>query len=227
MKNIRPDKVYIPPKDIQLGTRVVSKHDFDVVYADPPWDINQRGTYGAIKNYPLMKLKEIMAMPVVDFCKENAVCFLWIVAGPDGQKAGEAVLGAWGFKWVDRMVGIKPGLGLGNRTRHCYETCLIGVKGSMPVDFHGQPDWMFFPRQEHSHKPEEMYAIIERMHQGRNYLELFARNRPSNPDWYIWGNQAEGGSDIYIPGYPVPEYSDRVQFIPPEHKPQHLKKEEA
>ena len=95
----------------------------------------------------------------------------------------------------------------------------------MPVDFHGQPDWMFFPRQNHSHKPEEMYAIIERMHQNKDYLELFARKRPSNPNWYIWGNEAEGGSDIYIPGYPVPEYSDRVSFISPEQEPQHMKEE--
>ena len=160
--------------------------------------------------------------PIIDKQRLRPVCIF-----ENGQKAGEAVLEAWGFKWVDRMIGIKPGLGLGNRTRHCYETCLIGVKGNMPVDFHGQPDWMFFPRQDHSHKPEEMYAIIERMHQDRDYLELFARNRPSNPNWYIWGDEAEGGSDIYIPGYPVPKYSDRVQFIPPEHKPQHLKKEEA
>ena len=225
MTIIRPDKVYTPPKDIKLGTKVFCKHGFDVVYADPPWDINQRGNYGAIKSYALMKLKQIMEMPIVDLCEENAVCFLWIVAGPDGQRAGEAVLDAWGFKWVDRMVGIKPGLGLGNRTRHCYETCLIGVRGSMPVDFHGQPDWMFFPRQNHSHKPEEMYAIIERMHQNKDYLELFARKRPSNPNWYIWGNEAEGGSDIYIPGYPVPEYSDRVSFISPEQEPQHMKEE--
>ena len=225
MKDIRPDVHYRAPKDIVPGTKVICRDDFDIVYADPPWCMGQSGEWGAIKHYALLPLPQIMAMPVADFCKDNAVCFLWIVAGPEGQKAGEAVLEAWGFKWVDRIVGIKPGLGLGSRTRHCYETCLIGVKGKMPVDFHGQPDWLFFPRQDHSHKPEEMYAIIERMHQNKDYLELFARKRPSNPNWYIWGNEAEGGSDIYIPGYPVPEYSDRVTFIPPVHKPEHSKEE--
>ena len=73
MKNIRPDKVYIPPKDIQPGTRVVSKHDFDVVYADPPWDINQKGKLGACQHYDLMTLDEIKAMPVADLCQENAM----------------------------------------------------------------------------------------------------------------------------------------------------------
>ena len=60
-----------------------------------------------------------------------------------------------------------------------------------------------------------IYAIIERLYKNRDYLELFARERHQHPRWSIWGNEAEGGSDIYIPGYPVPEYSDRVHFAKP------------
>ena len=64
---------------------------------------------------------------------------------------------------------------------------------------------MFAPLQDHSHKPEEQYAIIERCSPGP-YLELFARR--SQPGWDAWGNQIE--SDIVIPGYPVPKYSKKV-----------------
>ena len=195
------------------GREADYKHDFDVIYADPPWDVNQRGKYGAINHYDLMTLDEIKAMPVGDFCKENAICFLWIVGGPAGRKAGEEVLKAWGFNYVDELIGIKLYMGLGQRTRHAYEVCLVGEKGKMPVDSHAQINWLFFPKQEHSKKPEEMYAIIERLYQNRDYLELFARKRPSNKDWYIWGLEAEFGSDVMIPGYPVPEYSERVKFI--------------
>ena len=39
------------------------------------------------------------------------------------------------------------------------------------------------------------------------YLELFAR-RPQ-PNWDAWGNEI--ASDIVIPGYPVPKYSDKVK----------------
>ena len=56
------------------------------------------------------------------------------------------------------------------------------------------------------HKPEEMYPIIERVSPGP-YLELFAR-RPQ-PNWDAWGNEIE--SDIIIPGYPVPKYSDKAK----------------
>lgn len=51
-------------------------------------------------------------------------------------------------------------------------------------------------------------AIIERLSHPP-YLELFARRRPSNPEWDVWGNQID--SDIVIPGYPVPEYSAKAR----------------
>ena len=191
---------------------VASQPKFDVVYADPPWDVNQKGRYGAINHYDLMRLEDIKAMPVKDMVGENAVCFLWIVGGQAGRKAGEAVMEAWGFEVKQDFQWIKFQMGLGSIVRHARETMLIGVKGSMPVDFRGQMDYEIWPRQDHSHKPEEAYAVIERLYQNRRYLELFARRRPKNPEWYIWGNEAEGGSDIIIPGYPVPVYSGRVKI---------------
>jgi len=187
---------------------------FDVVYADPPWDVNQRGRYGAINHYGLMRLEDIKAMPVKDMVADNAVCFLWIVGGQAGRKAGEAVMEAWGFETKQDFDWIKLQMGLGGIVRHARETMLIGIKGSMPVDFRGQMDWEVWPRQNHSHKPEEAYAVIERLYQNRRYLELFARKRPTNPNWYIWGDEAEGGSDIVIPGYPVPAYSGKVNCNP-------------
>jgi hypothetical protein len=61
---------------------------------------------------------------------------------------------------------------------------------------------MFAPLQEHSHKPEEHYAVIERISDGP-YLELFARRRPpAKADWSTWGEEV--AADIVIPGYPVP-----------------------
>lgn len=81
---------------------------FDVVYADPPWDINQKGRYGAINHYGLMPLKDIMAMPVKDMTAEDAVLFLWIVGGPAGRRAGEKVMEAWGFDLKADFDWIKP-----------------------------------------------------------------------------------------------------------------------
>ncbi len=213
MTKKKDDIVYIRPADIAPGTRVISKHDFDVVYADPPWAINQTGTYGASKHYDLMTMDEIKAMPLKDLCKENAACFLWVTNGL--MQEGLDVLKAWGFTYRSPFFWIKSQLGLGQYLRNSSETLLLGTKGKMPVAFKAQPNWGFFPRQDHSHKPEEMYAIIERLYPNCDYLELFARKRTTHQNWWIWGNEAEGGSDVYIPGYPVPEYSGKVKFIPP------------
>lgn len=196
--------------DERIAEIFKTQSKFDVVYADPPWDINQKGRYGAINHYRLMHLKDIMAMPVDEMTNNDAVLFLWIVGGPAGRKAGEAVMKAWGFELKADFDWIKPRMGLGNIVRHARETMLIGIKGKPVLDFRGQQDWEFWPLQEHSHKPEEAYAVIERLYQDRKYLELFARKRPTNPSWYIWGDEAEGGSDIVIPGFPVPAYSGRI-----------------
>ena len=192
------------------GLIALNQQKADIVYVDPPWDINQTGSYGAINHYELMSLESIKAMPVSDLCKNNAVCFLWVPNGlvPEGLE----VLKSWGFTYRNSFYWVRSQMGLGYPLRNCSETLLLGIRGKMTADFRAQPNWEFMPRQEHSHKPEEMYAIIERLYQNRSYIELFARKRPSNKGWRIWGLEAEGGSDLYIPGYPVPKYTDKVQL---------------
>jgi hypothetical protein len=69
--------------------------------------------------------------------------------------------------------------------------------------------------QDHSHKPEEQYGLIERISPGP-YLELFARRRQSG--WHAWGNEIE--ADISIPGYPVPSDRRNGQGTNTSHRPQ-------
>lgn len=192
------------------GFIAIGQEKADVVYADPPWDINQKGHFGASQHYELMTLKRIKGMPVDDLCNEDAACFLWVTNGL--LQEGLDVLKSWGFSYRSPFYWVKSQLGLGQYFRNSSETLLLGIKGKMPVDFRAQPNWEFMPRQEHSKKPEEMYAIIERLYKDRSYIELFARKRPSNPKWRIWGLEAEGGSDIFIPGYPVDNYNDNVKL---------------
>jgi N6-adenosine-specific RNA methylase IME4 len=68
-----------------------------------------------------------------------------------------------------------------------------------PVKFRGQGTWLYAPVQEHSLKPEEQYAVIERLPDGP-YLEFFARRH--QPGWSAWGNKITVG--IGMPGYSVP-----------------------
>lgn len=182
-----------------------SNTKYKTILADPPWDINQKGKRGAARHYPLMTLDQIKAMPVKDLSEENAHLYLWV---PNGLlQEGLDVIKAWGFTYRSPIYWIKPRLcGLGQYIRNASETCLFATRGRAPVKFHAQPNWLFAPLQDHSHKPEEQFAIIERLSDGP-YLELFARRR--QPGWDVWGNEID--SDIVIPGYPVPRYSAKGQ----------------
>ncbi|MBR3122414.1 cytosine methyltransferase [Candidatus Saccharibacteria bacterium] len=197
---------------------------FSVIYADPPWDVaNQRGGRGAGKHYELMSLERIKNLPVGSITTKNSVCFLWLSNGIFQE--GIDVLEAWGYRPISDFIWIKPRVGLGKYFRYASEKMLLGVRGEMLPAIKTQPNWGFFPVQDHSHKPEEVYAIIERMYPNQRYLELFARRRPPNPDWYVWGNEAPDGSDIVLPDYPVPNYSKRAKPVSDNSHNSHVKED--
>jgi N6-adenosine-specific RNA methylase IME4 len=176
------------------------RQPFTTVLADPPWDVQQRGSLGAAAHYNLMSVDAIKAIPVADLMTPNAHCWLWVTNAT--LRAGYDVMEAWGFTPRSPLTWIKPRFTLGNYLRNATEHLILGTRGNAPVRFRSQPTWMFAPLQEHSHKPEEQYAVIERVSDGPD-LELFARRRPpSNADWSVWGDEVD--ADIVIPGYPVP-----------------------
>ncbi|SHU42626.1 SAM-binding domain protein [Mycobacteroides abscessus subsp. abscessus] len=170
---------------------------YRTILADPPWEVQQRGGRGAIQHYPLMSLDRIKAMPVAELAADDAHLWLWVTNAT--LRDGYDVMAAWGFTPRSPLTWCKPRLGLGNYLRNSTEHLLLGTRGSAPVRFRAQPTWLFAPVQDHSHKPEEIYGVIERLSDGP-YLELFAR-RPRH-GWHAWGNQID--SHITISGYPVP-----------------------
>lgn len=177
-----------------------SQRPFKTILADPPWDVQQKGALGAASHYELMSLDTINAMPVRDLAAADA--HLWLWATNATLRAAYDVMEAWGFTPRSPLTWIKPRLGLGQYLRNATEHLILGTRGNAPVNFRAQPTWMFAPLQEHSHKPEEQYAVIERISDGP-YLELFARRRPrSDAAWAVWGNEID--ADIAIPGYPIP-----------------------
>lgn len=183
--------------EYQIPRSHAAEQKYRTVLADPPWDVEQKGARGAQKHYGLMTLDDIKAMPVGDLATENAHLWLWVTNAT--LRAGYDVADAWGFTVRSPLTWVKFRLGLGMYLRNSTEHLLFATKGNAPVQFRAQPTWINAPVQDHSHKPEEQYALIERISPGP-YLELFAR-RPQ-PGWDRWGNQTD--SHVVIPGYPVP-----------------------
>jgi len=159
--------------------------EFNVIYADPPWqyDLDLRGDpaehYGTMTQEQILKLK----IP----CAENSILFLW-ATNPKLREALE-VLRAWGFEYKTNLVWVKDKIGTGYYFRGQHELLLVGKKGELPVPEEAdRPSSVLMAnRTEHSHKPTEVYALIEKMYPNHKYLELFARKKREG--WEAWGNQ--------------------------------------
>ena len=176
---------------------------FATILVDPPWPAQ-----GGEKHYRTMSLARIKALPVGQLAARDAHLWLWTTNAllPTAYELAEA----WGFTVRSPLTWVKFRLGLGGRyqLRNATEQLLFCTRGKAPLGSRSQPTWFNAPVQEHSRKPAEQFAIIERVSPGP-YLELFARRRPeSNQPWAVWGDQV--ASDICIPGFAVPRYSERA-----------------
>ena len=176
---------------------------FATILVDPPWPAQ-----GGEKHYRTMSLARIKALPVGALAARDAHLWLWTTNAllPTAYEVAEA----WGFTVRSPLTWVKFRLGLGGRyqLRNATEQLLFCTRGKAPLGSRSQPTWFNAPVTEHSRKPAEQFAIIERVSPGP-YLELFARRRPeSNQPWAVWGDQVD--SDIRIPGFAVPRYSERA-----------------
>lgn len=178
------------------------------IVADPPWDVLQAGSRGAARHYDLLTLDQIKAMPISEIAEDNAHLWLWVTNAT--LRHGYDIAKAWGFEVRSPLTWVKWRIGLGNYLRNATEHLLFATRGKAPVQFRSQPTWFTAPVMEHSRKPAEQFALIERVSPGP-YLELFARRRPeSNQPWLVWGMEID--SDITIPGYPVPsDFDEQVR----------------
>jgi N6-adenosine-specific RNA methylase IME4 len=162
---------------------------YTTLLADPPWEIHQRGGQrrGADQHYPLLSVDEISTLPIARVAGQDAHLWLWVTNA--ALYAAQAVIQAWGFVYRSILTWIKPRFGMGQYLRSQTEHLLLATRGRAPILFHGQGSWFYAPVQDHSHKPEEQYAIIERCSPGP-YLELFARRRRLG--WHVWGDEVAG-----------------------------------
>lgn len=173
---------------------------FHTILADPPWPAQ-----GGERHYQTMSLERIMGLPVGQLAASDAHLWLWTTNAllPRAYEVARA----WGFTVRSPLTWVKFRLGLSgpSQLRNATEHLLFCTRGRAPLGSRSQPTWFNAPVAEHSRKPAEQFAIIERVSPGP-YLELFARRQPeSRADWAVWGDEV--ASDVQLPGYPVPRYS--------------------
>jgi len=159
---------------------------FGVIYADPPWSYRDLGHTRRIdRQYPILSVRDIAALPVQDIALPDAVLFLWIPVPL--LRDGLSVMGAWGFDYKSNLVWDKEIFGMGHYARIQHEHLLLGTTGKPGTSAdHGISSVIRERRGKHSVKPPEFYRLIERMYPALPRIELFARNLQSG--WVSWGN---------------------------------------
>lgn len=178
---------------------------YDVIYADPPWDYNGKMQYdkSSIKSenvgfernifissagfkYPLLKLKELKELDVNSIAAEDSLLFMW-TTGP--QLANAVELGhAWGFDYKTvAFVWDKMNHNPGRYTLSQTEFVLVFKKGRIPTPRGARNvrQMIAVPRGGHSEKPEEVIDGINRMFPEQRKIELFARKNYNG--WDNWG----------------------------------------
>jgi len=171
--------------EAQNNPSPIPEGQFNVIYADPPWqyDLSLRGS--PEEHYPVMPTKSIsdLAVPTA----EDSVLFLW-ATNPKLEEALQ-VMKAWGFTYKTNLVWVKDKFGNGYYFRGQHELLLLGVKGkpSVPLEADRPSSVLNATRRKHSQKPEEVYELIEKMYPNHKRLELFATQKREG--WEAWGNE--------------------------------------
>eukprot|EP00794_Sanderia_malayensis_P018608 gene18608-20484_t len=191
----RQKHVLYPPQWIQCDIRYL---DFDVlgkfsvIMADPPWDIHMELPYGTMQD------DEMRTLPVRRL-QDDGFIFLWVTGR--AMELGRECLEVWGYDSCDELIWVKTNQlqrlirtgRTGHWINHGKEHCLVGRKGN-PKDCNLglDCDVLVSEVRDTSHKPDEIYGLIERLSPGTKKIELFGRQHNVQPNWITLGNQLPG-----------------------------------
>ncbi|WVQ68236.1 uncharacterized protein L199_006443 [Kwoniella botswanensis] len=185
---------------------------FQVIVADPPWDIHMSLPYGTMTD------DEMRSLPLRSLQPDWGILCLWVTGR--AMELGRELFSVWGYKRVDELVWVKTNQlqrlirtgRTGHWLNHTCEHLLIALK--LPADHpkNGPIPWETHPTlrqlrkgvdtdvvvaevRETSRKPDEVYGVIERLAPHGRKLELFGRKHNTRPGWLTLGNQL-GDSQI-------------------------------
>ncbi|WVQ81921.1 hypothetical protein IAT38_004048 [Cryptococcus sp. DSM 104549] len=188
---------------------------FQVIVADPPWDIHMSLPYGTMTDDEMRKL------PIRSLQPDWGILCLWVTGR--AMELGRSVFADWGYRRVDELVWVKVSQlqrlirtgRTGHWLNHTCEHLLVALKlpsshpRDAPIPWETEPslrelrkcvdsDVVVAEARETSRKPDEVYGAIERLAPEGRKLELFGRKHNTRPGWLTLGNQL-GDSQIAEP----------------------------
>lgn len=188
LKTNDPGATLHPPQWIQCDLRfldVTVLGKFAVIMADPPWDIHMELPYGTMSDDEMRQL----GIPAL---QDDGLIFLWVTGR--AMELGRECLKLWGYERFDELIWVKTNQlqriirtgRTGHWLNHGKEHCLVGTKGNpMNLNRGLDCDVIVAEVRATSHKPDEIYGIIERLSPGTRKIELFGRPHNVQPNWYV------------------------------------------
>jgi N6-adenosine-specific RNA methylase IME4 len=190
---------------------------------DPPWasepdetdkDHGARGYFP----YPTMTPKQIAALPVPSILHADASVWLWITNFHLLRGDHLTLAKAWGLDPVTLLTWVKPRGGTGQRARGATEHLIQMVRGNVLCLGSDTKTWFEGQGGEHSQKPREVYALVEKLTPSPRYFELFSRSA-ARDNWDLHGNEvgkhadrSEGANDPRIEFLPeIPHFLRRFE----------------
>ena len=187
----------VPPQWVQCDLRSIEMSvlgKFSVIMADPPWDIHMELPYGTMADDEMKKLD-------IPSLQDDGYIFLWVTGR--AMELGRECLKEWKYDRVDELIWVKTNQlqriirtgRTGHWLNHGKEHCLVGVKGNPDPNLFNKGidcDIIVAEVRATSHKPDEIYGIIERLSPGTRKVELFGRPHNVQPNWVTLGNQLDG-----------------------------------
>jgi N6-adenosine-specific RNA methylase IME4 len=116
----------------------------------------------------------------------RGIAFVWVKTRADGQPIGAQ--------------GIRPSI-VKPTAEFVLAASRVARGRPMPLADEAVPNVVMAPRRDHSRKPDEVQARIERLYPQARRLEMFAR--AGRPGWVAWGNETDRflGEAGAAPGY--------------------------
>lgn len=168
---------------------------YGLILADPPWRFRTwnatNSKKSAAAHYNLMTHDDLCHLPVERLAAPDCVLVMWATQAmlPEALR----LMKVWNFRyktagaWAKQsLTGKKWAFGTGYVLRCAAEFYLVGTRGQPKALVRNVRNLIVAPNREHSRKPDEMHANLERLFPGPR-CELFARE--SRPGWDTWGNQ--------------------------------------
>lgn len=186
LKTIDSATTLHPPQWIQCDLRFLDMTvlgKFAVIMADPPWDIHMELPYGTMSDDEMRQL----GIPAL---QDDGLIFLWVTGR--AMELGRECLKLWGYERFDEIIWVKTNQlqriirtgRTGHWLNHGKEHCLVGTKGNpMNLNRGLDCDVIVAEVRATSHKPDEIYGIIERLSPGTRKIELFGRPHNVQPNW--------------------------------------------